>query len=473
MIDRPCIPNRRRGSTIVLVIWAIAISAMICSSIQLFAMRQATSTAEAVGRVRARWAARAGIEDTIAVMADHTMNPYADDAIAMVRDMDAVYAGSFDGAEYYIVHEREDGLIRKGPMDEHSKLNVNLADRGLLMLLDDMSFDIADAITDWIDTDDEPSLLGAERDYYLSLPTPIEPRNGPIQTIAELELVAGIWPEYLRGEDWNLNNRLDPNEDDGQVSFPDDDPDEVLDGSWFALLTAATIEVGPTGSGLPRLYLPNVEPVELIERMELLGTPIDERQARSIVSFGRNPNNRLEQLLVVPLSGGTTAQGRSSGRQQDSREQDQEQEQDQDQERQQPRPSSVEELTDEQLTNLLAEATSSRPSDRAPGRMNINTVSRELFEDIMDTLEVDDNVVEEILYKRANQSEGIVSLTELRDVGSDPESYMEIMAQLFTTTSSVYTITSRGRSDSGTEVEIIAVVDRSTVPVKILEYREQ
>lgn len=441
----------------VIVIWAIAIAAMICSSIQLFAMRQATSTSEAVGRVRARWAARAGIEDSIAVMADHTMNPDPDDVFAMVRDLDAVWANAFDGASYQIVHQREDGLLRKGPLDEHSKLNVNLADRGMLMLLDDMSFDIADAITDWIDADDQVSLLGAERDYYGSLPTPLDPRNGPIQTIAELELVAGIWPEYLRGEDWNLNNRLDPNEDDGQISFPDDEPDEQLEASWYGVLTASTIEVGPTGSGLPRIYFPNAQPAELMERMELAGTTITEQQAQALIGFGRNPNNRLEQLLIVPLGGTSGAQAGGRATTTD----------------QQPAQPAIDDLTDEQLTAVLAETTMSRPSDREPGRMNINTISRELFEDIMETLEVDETIVEEILYLRANRAEGIVSLTDLRDVGKEPERYMEIMGRLFTTTSSVYTITSRGRSDSGVEVEIIAVVDRSTVPVRILEYREQ
>jgi hypothetical protein len=38
----------------------------------------------------------------------------------------------------------------------------------------------------------------------------------------------------------------------------------------------------------------------------------------------------------------------------------------------------------------------------------------------------------------------------------------------------VFTITSRGRSGStGLEVEITAVVDRSQLPARILEYREQ
>ena len=48
------------------------------------------------------------------------------------------------------------------------------------------------------------------------------------------------------------------------------------------------------------------------------------------------------------------------------------------------------------------------------------------------------------------------------------------LAELFTTSSNVLTISARGWSRvTGLEVEIIAVVDRSTVPIRIIEYREQ
>ena len=36
-------------------------------------------------------------------------------------------------------------------------------------------------------------------------------------------------PEFVRGEDWNLNGRLDPNEDDGDISYPPDNSDGKLD----------------------------------------------------------------------------------------------------------------------------------------------------------------------------------------------------------------------------------------------------
>jgi hypothetical protein len=51
---------------------------------------------------------------------------------------------------------------------------------------------------------------------------------------------------------------------------------------------------------------------------------------------------------------------------------------------------------------------------------------------------------------------------------------MDLLARYFTTTSNVYTIAARGRSlVSGIEVEMIVRVDRSDIPIRIIEYREQ
>ena len=52
----------RRGSVVIIVIWAIAIAAVVASSVQLFSYRQAALGRDALIRIQARWAARAGIE---------------------------------------------------------------------------------------------------------------------------------------------------------------------------------------------------------------------------------------------------------------------------------------------------------------------------------------------------------------------------------------------------------------------------
>jgi hypothetical protein len=72
-----------------------------------------------------------------------------------------------------------------------------------------MSVEIADAILDWLDEDDEPREFGAEADYYSSLVPPYAPKNGPLETVEELLLVRGVTPLLLFGCDVNRNGMVD------------------------------------------------------------------------------------------------------------------------------------------------------------------------------------------------------------------------------------------------------------------------
>ncbi len=449
--------SHRNGSVVIIVLWAIAIAAIITSSVQLFSQRQAMLGREALERVQARWAARAGLESTIEVMNEHTIKPHEDDALAMIRDMYYVSAGDMINASYSIMHH-VDGRDFGGPMDEHSKFNVNnVDDRGILLALDDMSLDILDAVGDWLDEDNNPSMLGVERDYYRSLEAPVEPRNGPLQSIAEMELIAGIWPKNFRGEDWNLNNRLDSNENDGAHTFPPDQPDGILEGGWSDKLTVYSVIGGATISGKPRIYLKNATADEVKERCDL-----DQAQAQALIEFGKNTANSLSDLLFTslagaapPSSGAPDPNGGTGGR---SGQQPQPGGQ-----QQQPQGSAP--LTDKQLRSILAETSIEDPLDRKPGKININTVSTQFFRDILNFIGLDESISDEILYMRESRPQGIPNIT--------PED-LRAITRRFDTVSNVFTISSRGRSTaSGLEVEIIAVVDRSTVPVQILEYREQ
>lgn len=436
----------RRGSVIFIVMWTIAIATLIVAAGQLLSFRQATLGRVTVERVQARWAARSGIEYTMAVMSSHTANPVPDDAYAMTRDMEAVSRGELHHATWDIRHAYE-GEEWAGPTDEHSKLNVNTTNSGHLLLLEDMTFDVADAIIDWIDDDDEPGSLGVEEDYYLSLSTPYEPRNAPIRNIAELELVAGIWPEYLRGEDWNLNGRLDPNENDGALTPPTDEPDGFLDAGWSEMLTTYSVAGGATPSGLPRIYLRAAEPEELVERCG-----VTDAQARSLIYYGRNEDNRLENLATVNLDR-IDAAGNQGSRVVNA---------------------AAAGLDTEQLRAVVDECSITDPAIRLPGKMNINTVSPRLFRELLTTLLADDFLADEILFLRDSRPEGIGSMLELRDTPDLSPTLWNTLNTMFATSSNVFTVTSRGRSDAtGVEFEIIAVVDRSTLPIRIIEYREQ
>jgi general secretion pathway protein K len=60
------------------------------------------------------------------------------------------------------------------------------------------------AIRDWLDKDDEPAgELGGETDYYQSLEQPYECKNGPLTSLAELQLIRGVSESLYFGKEEN------------------------------------------------------------------------------------------------------------------------------------------------------------------------------------------------------------------------------------------------------------------------------
>ena len=439
------------------MIWSIGIAAIIGTALQVFAFRAANLGSSSVQEIQARWAARAGVENAIATMALHTTEPWPEDAFTIVRDLDAISYLELRDAAYEVLHHSA-RLDVNGPFDESSLVNFNREQPFIVWeLLDDVSPDQVQAIIDWTDEDDEPGLFGAESDYYLAQGL-YEPRNGPIRSLAELELVAGVWPDFVRGEDANLNRRRDPNEDDRARSLPEDDGNGSLDGEWSRVLTVSSLDDGATDSGLPRIHLRRADPLELEERLG-----VDRAQADRLIAFGRNPENELWQLIGLPLAsiGDDGAIGGGGGG---------------DGEGEDGEPVvEAEPLDDRQLRAVLAECTMRPLFDRRPGRINVNTAAPELIRDVCELAGFDESVADELLFVRNGTPEGFTSEIQFADLRAElAPADVQLLASIFTVRSNVYRVSAVGRSlASGTEVEIIALVDRSTVPVRILEYRER
>ena len=457
----------RRGVVTLTVVWAIAIASVIVAATQVLAFRQATIGREALARTQARWAARAGVETMIAIMEWHTANPNPDDAQALTRDLEANAIGELETGSWDIRHFI-DGREWAGPLDEHAKLNINTANKLMLQNIPNMTQDVVDSIMDWRDGDDEVQGLGAERDYYRNRNFGFEPRNGDFRSVAELELVAGAWPQYVRGEDWNLNGRLDPNENDGKRSPPDDRPDGKLDAGWSALLTAASRSNPNGASGEPRIDLAKASAETLMSR-----TGVDNQQAAALLAYARGANATMGQILATPLgqlsnrrgaqstpaSGSAGSTGRSSvGRTQSTAG---------------GAAGGVKSLDAKQMRAVMNECTilDSRGSAALRGgKLNLNTVSRSVLRDV---LQLEPRFAEAILSRRAARSEGLQSLGDLVDLPGVTQAQLIQLAQVADVTSTVYTIDCRGRSNgSGAEAEMLVVVDRSSLPARILEYRE-
>jgi general secretion pathway protein K len=61
--------------------------------------------------------------------------------------------------------------------------------------------DILDAMTDWLDPDNEVTKFGAEDSHYQALEKPYACKNGPMEFLDELLLVKGITRELFYGEE--------------------------------------------------------------------------------------------------------------------------------------------------------------------------------------------------------------------------------------------------------------------------------
>ncbi len=429
--------RRRPAFATLLVLWVVAMGAVVVSAVQTTALSEAVAGREALARVRAYWAARAGLEATIARLEYGTENPDLTDAYTIVEDMGDVAEGDLDEAVYQVSFTEQDRDLL-GPADAHAKININAMSREALMLLPYMTEDVADAILDWVDSDEDVNPLGAEIGYYQSLGYPYQPRNAPMRSLQELELVAGVYPEYVRGEDWNLNSRLDPNEDDGDGAWPPDNADGALDAGWSALLTTESAGDVLAASGEERLDLSLASAAD-VARVAGVTT----EQADVIVNYAATEGAAMRSFIQRELRQLASQGGGGS-------------------------QSRVESLTNEQLAALLDECTIG-PTDGAagpiPGKLNINTAPAEVFEYLPN---LDAATADSIILERDSKLNGFTSIVELLDVPSMSRRRLATIYDVLTVRSNAYVVSVRGRdARSGTEVEIVATVDRSTLPVVI------
>lgn len=432
-----------------MVLWAVVLVAIVLGAIQVYALRQSVDARRQVARVRALWAARAGVEAQVAALTAATLSPDAQSPLTVQSDLEAAASGELQLARYDIQHEVPTGRL-PGPADAHAKININTATREDLLLLPDMDESIADAILDWIDRDDDTREFGAESGQYLGMRYPYLPRNAPFRSIQELELVVGVRPEFVRGEDWNLNGVLDPNEDDGDASWPPDNADGKLDAGWSGWLNAES-EYGPGWalSGQPRLDLTSANETDLQNRLG-----VDASQAQAILQAVQ-VNSELTLKDFISTSLGDLAVGATGGASATLL----------------SGQSAVADLTRDQLKALLDEAwigDPGAPDDPAKvntGKININTIDEDTLQYVsrLSTAQIDALIVE-----RQSRQGGFASLTDLLDVPSISQQTLAELYDVFDVRSNTFVVSSRGiDTGTGLQVEVVATISRVRLPVEI------
>ncbi|MBY0585716.1 general secretion pathway protein GspK [bacterium] len=258
---------RRRGSILLLVLIIIPVLSLGAYSFTHWMRSEARGAMTHLQTTQSLWLAHSGVEQAQALLSDaNTIEPGAvdleDNPSLFSRILVAPEFRSMQGMFSLIGPPREvdSSNIRYGLTNESAKIPLHRKSllfsgkeddqRLRLSGLPNMTPELADAILDWIDKDDTPRVSGAEADYYLSLANPYSPRNAAPRTLGELLLVRGVTPWLLFGEDANLDGVMNPNENDGERTWPPDNQDGKLDTGWFPYLTiySAASNLNPDGS---------------------------------------------------------------------------------------------------------------------------------------------------------------------------------------------------------------------------------
>lgn len=296
-------PNRsRQASALVLTLIVVAMLTLGAAAFfeRMFAEHQAE---RAHGRqLQANQLAESGVEyikaavtqdpETILQSGGLYANPSLFQSILVNDDPLAAFRGRFTVIAPDLTTEGYYGGIRYGLENESARLNLNtilLADgqgensaRTLLMTLPGMTESIADAILDWIDPDDDSRQLGAERDYYASLPHPYAPRNGSLGSIEELLLVRDVTPALLFGADLNRNGMIDGNEENLTTIDNTDNSTGELNRGWAAYLTLDSAEANVRADGSPKIDV-NMDKLEDLKKKLL--EVFSEDEANFIVAY--------------------------------------------------------------------------------------------------------------------------------------------------------------------------------------------
>ena len=426
----------KKGLVLVAVLWVVAVLMIIVATAgQTSRLDAKVSRGVRTEQLRCKWSCRAGIETAIGVLNEDKDLGTSDSLTDLWSDNEE------DLSNIKLEQCWFDVMV----VDEAGKLNVNTATKEQLLGLWYMTEEIAEAIIDWRDNDDNPQTGGVEGGYYENMPFRYTIRNGPFRTIRELLLVKDVTPELLYGEDTNFNGQLDYNERDGDKSPPADDGDDELDEGWIAHLTCYSYDTNKDAGGNNRININQANERQLERSLN-----INRSQAKWIVENRNRQNNRRYGSIgdLVDKSSPKKAE-QSSNRDSDNAE-----------------------PLDLQTFYQIADKITVDNSRKIPGKVNINTASEDVLRALLGGDEAAEELARDIIIYRAGLIDGMQSIADVMQAGTMKIDTFKKVAGYITTRSDVFTVRCLATADrsglGGATLQTEAIVDRSSTPCKIL-----
>ncbi|HZZ42465.1 MAG TPA: hypothetical protein VFE58_05980, partial [Tepidisphaeraceae bacterium] len=249
--------RRKRGSVLIVTIGVLAILTALVLTLGRSMRVEAITSANYAGTVKAE-----GIEQAAEqyAMAQLVGQPDEADEVLTLDPSNFMGIPVGDAGYFWIIRPNYDDPTMQsyGLMDESGKLNINstaIASEDGLMMLPGMTQDMADAIIDWRDEDDDVTGSGAESSTYLMLPNPYMAKNAPFESVEELLLVQGFTREYLYG-DQMASGHFIPYDQSGNMTVGDSASSDVDPSQYRGIYdyltvfsTAASTSGGGGGTG--------------------------------------------------------------------------------------------------------------------------------------------------------------------------------------------------------------------------------
>ncbi|MBN2588842.1 MAG: general secretion pathway protein GspK [Sedimentisphaerales bacterium] len=420
--------SKNKGLVLVGVLWIVIILTAI---VAVLGRKSRLDSKIVLGRsetIRTKWACRAGIERAVALLNEDEKDS---DCINDIWAYSPEDLNDFEMAGcYYNV------IIT----DESGKLDINTLSWEQFMGLPGMYEDIADAIIDWRDSDEDVSEMGTEYGYYENLTYGYQIRNAPFRTIRELLLVKGVTDEMFYGEDTNLNGKLDYNEMDGDANPPYDNGDLFLDQGWAAYITCYTSDANST----------TTETTETGQNTN----------SNAIITYASNNSQSTIQTAQNSSSSTISAIANQGGQTQTGQTQTGQTQTDQTQ-------------TDQTAqTNQTTDTTQQTTEETGTLMVNVNTASEVVLAALMGGGDDAYIAAQAIIAYRNNLEYGIEDVSELSSQGIISSDMLSMIQDYLTVSSNIYKIsciaTANRGGVAGTQLKTEVVIDRSTSPYKVL-----
>ncbi len=468
---------------LLLVLWLTVLLSAVALEMKFSAHLRVQVTVSTGQTTKAFFLARSGVERAIADLIEGRDKVVT--LASMREDSERTYQNVEIGDGAYTLYGGigDDGEPIYGIIDEASKINLNHADAQVLATVPGIDALLADAI-----------VRARQQQPYLALD--------------DLLIFEGLDLLTIYGEDQNMNGLLDPNENDGDQSWPPDDPDDRLSLGLAAYLTAWSAARNVTADGEERVNLNEASAENIVQVVR----EINRQQAESIVAHreksrftsvadlldvelvervveqpdgrqppGRQPQERPTEVEEKPegseesKSENNETPEKESGDPGNPSSEAQEADKPKDTQPGEANPQVKTQGTGEKAFKMsdfrkIADFFTLQNEEVVQGIVNVNTASAEVLACLPG---IDESLAQAIVRERNGRSEGFTTETDLFDVdGFSVDDFKQVGSKV-SVRSDIFRARSYGVLDGGNVYKCVsAVIDRTEYEVRLVYWQE-